>query len=81
VAPELPPHLHCSSLCDVPSLNPTCACCWLWLYCTTLQGFSQLKVLRNGRQVSCFVEFDTIEAASQCHTTQQVSSGARVYSC
>lgn len=35
------------------------------------QGFSQLKVLRNGRQVSCFVEFDTIEAASQCHTTQQ----------
>lgn len=37
-----------------------------------LQGFQQLKVLRSGRQVSCFVEFETVESASQCHTTQQV---------
>lgn len=40
--------------------------------CRHLQGFQQLKVLRNGRQVSCFVEFDTTENASQTHTTQQV---------
>lgn len=34
-------------------------------------GFQQLKVLHSGRQVSCFVEFETVETASQCHTTQQ----------
>lgn len=39
-----------------------------------VQGFQQLKVLRTGRQVSCFVEYDSTESASQCHATQQVRS-------
>lgn len=34
-------------------------------------GFTQIKVLRSGRNVSCFVEFDTVESATLCHTTQQ----------
>lgn len=32
----------------------------------------QLKVVRNSRNISCFVEFDTVANAMQCHTTQQV---------
>eukprot|EP00775_Hariotina_reticulata_P011795 gene11795-11940_t len=34
-------------------------------------GFQQLKVLRNARAVSCFVEFDTVETAMACHQSQQ----------
>lgn len=51
---------------------PHCPTACVLLY---LQGFQQLKVLRSGRQVSCFVEFETVESASQCHTTQQVRRG------
>lgn len=42
-----------------------------WLH-LRVQGYQQLKVMRNGRQVSCFAEFDTVENAVMCHTTQQV---------
>jgi hypothetical protein len=43
------------------------------------QGFTQIKVLRVGRSVSCFVEFDRVEDAAACHSTQQVRAcgGAR----
>lgn len=34
-------------------------------------GFQQLKVLRSARNISCFVEFETVETAMQCHSTQQ----------
>eukprot|EP00879_Flechtneria_rotunda_P018865 GHRR01019802.1.p1 GENE.GHRR01019802.1~~GHRR01019802.1.p1 ORF type:complete len:238 (+),score=72.86 GHRR01019802.1:377-1090(+) len=37
----------------------------------TQPGFLQFKVLRGTRNISCFVEFDTVENAMQCHTTQQ----------
>jgi hypothetical protein len=42
-------------------------------HAAVLQGFQQLKVLRNARAVSCFVEFDTLENATACHQSQQVS--------
>lgn len=42
------------------------------------QGFTQIKVLRSGRTISCFVEFDTIENAALCHSTQQVCIQAGV---
>lgn len=57
-----------------------CSACLSVCQRVCLQGFQQLKVLRSGRQVSCFVEFDTIENASQCHGTQQVrASGMCCY--
>lgn len=34
-------------------------------------GFQQLKLLRSARNISCFVEFETVESAMQCHSTQQ----------
>lgn len=55
-----------------PCLPMSVECTRRLHWCLSLQGFQQLKVLRSGRQVSCFVEYDTIENASQCHATQQV---------
>jgi hypothetical protein len=45
-----------------------------------LQGFSQIKVLRSNRNVSCFVEFESVETAAMCHATQQVRARVRVHS-
>jgi hypothetical protein len=36
------------------------------------QGYQQLKVMRTGRNVTCFVEFDTVATATACHESQQV---------
>jgi hypothetical protein len=46
--------------------------CVLSLVLLLPQGFQQLKVLRSARNISCFVEFETVETAMQCHSTQQV---------
>ena len=44
--------------------------CWPAVAC--LQGYQQLKVMRTGRNVTCFVEFDTVATATACHESQQV---------
>eukprot|EP00878_Enallax_costatus_P016607 GHUV01017425.1.p1 GENE.GHUV01017425.1~~GHUV01017425.1.p1 ORF type:complete len:239 (+),score=59.96 GHUV01017425.1:155-871(+) len=38
---------------------------------STQPGFAQLKVVRNARNISCFVEYESVASAMQCHTTQQ----------
>lgn len=50
-----------------------CVCVFL---CVLSQGFRQLKVVR-GRNTTAFVEFDSIENATQAHNTQQVSYAQR----
>jgi hypothetical protein len=40
-----------------------------------LQGYQQLKVMRTGRNVTCFVEFDSVASATACHESQQVGVG------
>jgi hypothetical protein len=59
-----------------------CLRSWLSLLLLHSQGFQQLKVLRSARNISCFVEFETVETAMQCHSTQQVRGpGQQRYSC
>ncbi len=40
-----------------------------------LPGFQQIKLGKNNRNISCFVEFRDLASAMGCHQSQQVGQG------